>query len=358
MSCYPEKRKGRTTGVWIAEAFLPGVGRVRKRCQTFAEGERWADTVTLTGRVPEGSLPSKAAATGDQVTIGRVASEAKAAGGPRGTWKSGRDRSGLQRLERVVYLLGHDAPITSVTTARLDALVATVSQQRTPHGTVSAGTVNRHLSAVSALLRFACSRGYLPAVPVIPWARETGKRLLWLTHADEAKLCRVLEDQGRPWVALCVRVLCATGMRWGELAGLEPAQVEDEWIRLWQTKTNRPRSVPIAQPMARELRGMIAAGQLPGTSTMSNRFRDAVKSAGLQAGLCVHSCRHTTATRLVQAGVPLPTVMTFLGHSSIETTMRYAHLNDQSLVQAAQYLSPHAGQNDLKAALRVVSSSE
>jgi hypothetical protein len=34
MSCYPETRKGRTTGKWIAEVTLPGLGRMRERFAT------------------------------------------------------------------------------------------------------------------------------------------------------------------------------------------------------------------------------------------------------------------------------------------------------------------------------------
>jgi hypothetical protein len=36
MSCYPETRKGRTTGKWIAEVTLPGLGRMRERFATKA----------------------------------------------------------------------------------------------------------------------------------------------------------------------------------------------------------------------------------------------------------------------------------------------------------------------------------
>jgi integrase len=39
-----------------------------------------------------------------------------------------------------------------------------------------------------------------------------------------------------------------------------------------------------------------------------------------------HSCRHTAASWLVQAGVPLYDVQRLLGHSSFQSTMRYAHL--------------------------------
>ena len=40
-----------------------------------------------------------------------------------------------------------------------------------------------------------------------------------------------------------------------------------------------------------------------------------------------HTMRHTTATHMLEAGVPIVTIKNFLGHSSISTTERYAELS-------------------------------
>ena len=58
-----------------------------------------------------------------------------------------------------------------------------------------------------------------------------------------------------------------------------------------------------------------------------------LKKAGIQDASW-HTLRHTTASRLVMAGVPLPTVKEVLGHRSIQTTMRYSHLASRH-IQAA-----------------------
>ncbi|MDE2473111.1 MAG: tyrosine-type recombinase/integrase [Bradyrhizobium sp.] len=51
-----------------------------------------------------------------------------------------------------------------------------------------------------------------------------------------------------------------------------------------------------------------------------------------------HDLRHTCASWLVQAGVPLHTVGEFLGHSSMAVTKRYAHLAPEHLAEAVNRL--------------------
>ena len=51
-----------------------------------------------------------------------------------------------------------------------------------------------------------------------------------------------------------------------------------------------------------------------------------------------HTLKHTTASRLVQNGVPLVTVKEIIGHKTISTTMRYAHLQPANVVAEIETL--------------------
>jgi len=53
-----------------------------------------------------------------------------------------------------------------------------------------------------------------------------------------------------------------------------------------------------------------------------------------------HCLRHTCASRLVQRGVPIMVVQEWLGHKTIQMTMRYAHLCPTNLEAAVKVLEP------------------
>lgn len=66
-------------------------------------------------------------------------------------------------------------------------------------------------------------------------------------------------------------------------------------------------------------------------------FKTACKNAGLR-NVTFHTLRHTAASYLVMGGVDLATVKEILGHSTIQMTMRYAHLSPDHRKNAVEIL--------------------
>ena len=61
-------------------------------------------------------------------------------------------------------------------------------------------------------------------------------------------------------------------------------------------------------------------------STLQSAFARAVKQSGVHKRAHVHTLRHSYATHLLEAGVALPLIQDYLGHTSLRTTALYTHL--------------------------------
>jgi hypothetical protein len=115
---------------------------------------------------------------------------------------------------------------------------------------------------------------------------------------------------------------------------LQRDQLDGKWLRLWQTKNGAPRSVPLT-----ERTQAILAERLPWT-VKEHQIRYAWEKAKVAMGLSqdedfvFHTLRHTRATRLVELGVNLRVIQQFMGHKAIQTTIRYAHVSNEMLVDA------------------------
>jgi site-specific recombinase XerD len=75
----------------------------------------------------------------------------------------------------------------------------------------------------------------------------------------------------------------------------------------------------------------------------------AVKAAGI-SHCRLYDCRHTFATRMVEAGVDLVTLAALMGHSKIQMVLRYAHPTKEHQVQAIRKLEEFTIQKQMEQA--------
>lgn len=222
----------------------------------------------------------------------------------------------------------------------------------------SEATINRELSALSAAINHANVEfeWNLPNPTKGRKLKEPEGRDRWLTKAELAALVRQASTQ-RHGDLLADFILLAvnTGCRKEEMLGLEWRRVDfaNRLIHLAgeQTKSGKRRSVPINAGAMEALRGRAAfrAEHCPAspwvfaraTGERAKSVRTGFAKACLEAGIDdfdIHDLRHTCASWMVSAGVPLADVKEVLGHSSIAMTERYAHLAPGRIADAVRAL--------------------
>lgn len=212
--------------------------------------------------------------------------------------------------------------------------------------------VNRELEKLRHMLNVAQREGWIlrspmqGGSPLISKADEK-KRERIITREEEAKLLAVCAGR---CAHLRPIIICAldTGMRRGELLKLCWRDVDFENrvinIQAFNTKTMRERQVSMTARLKLELErlyemspkrpDMLVFGI---SDNVKNSFTSVRHAAGLD-DVRFHDLRHTAATRLVGASIPLPEVGRVLGHTQANTTYRYVNANMETARRASAAL--------------------
>jgi integrase len=199
-------------------------------------------------------------------------------------------------------------------------------------------TVNHKISHLSVMLNTALEKGWINAMPRLPRRKPGKHRVRWMDEQEEAQALALCGQLGLHDLRDLIIVAIDTGFRRGELLGLRRNDYVNGMLHLHagETKTDKARAVPVTQRVADILVARFRSSNILFGMTVSQLRRqwlDLKTAMRLDddSQFCVHMLRHTCASRMVQRGVPLAVVQAWMGHSTINTTMRYAHLAPSSL---------------------------
>lgn len=270
----------------------------------------------------------------------------------------------------------NELPAEGITSEDIQAWLLEQSGERewTP------ATRNRYRDAFSLVFRKAVENHVLTVNPatLVKAKPEHNERIRFLSEAEEGKLLTALRKDW-PQHVQAFLVSIHTGMRAGEQFQLKwrDVSLERRMISLPKTKTGKARHIPLnaialqsIQERKRLQQDYAARQKEKGADEADSIyvFRDAGRDpqhnyrrwfneALTEAKIkdyTWHCNRHTFASRLVMAGVDLRTVAELMGHSTIQMTMRYAHLAPQHNRAAVDRLVPVAKSGGAKKGRRTI----
>jgi len=148
-------------------------------------------------------------------------------------------------------------------------------------------------------------------------------KLGYLSDEEQDALLAELDRSKNSHARITARVCLSTGARWSEAATLTRDQLKNGMVTFIDTKNGNHRTLPLEPAIYK-----LVHDNLPLIDGYSCLKR-AVKRIGLELpkGQLSHILRHTFATYFLRNGGRLEDLQEILDHESIETTMRYVHLN-------------------------------
>jgi integrase len=186
--------------------------------------------------------------------------------------------------------------------------------------------------------------------------KADNRRIRFLSHDEAETLLKTL-SQKNPDLHDMALLALHCGPRAGEIFGLTWKDIDFDrgLVTLRHTKNGHVRHVPMtdrvknmlkARELIRDNNLVFPSRKGERRTEVSNSFERIVRDIGWNEGISdsrqkvvFHSLRHTCASWLVMAGVPLFTVKEYLGHRQISQTERYSHLAPDSLQQATAALN-------------------
>lgn len=220
----------------------------------------------------------------------------------------------------------------------------------------SDATINRVVSAVSTVLNHCAFDGLIDAAPKFRRRKESEGRVLWYTKDEVNKLSLLSSEVFmRDDLADIIRFAAYTGMRQGEILKIRVKDIDlvsnkihVGGVPTQTTKAKNWRAIPIHESIMGMITERCSQSTRCDVQLFGDEWRD--KDQLLRAfkkvnrllpkedSYVFHTLRHSYATWLGEAGVPVRAIMALCGHKRIETTLRYCKATDKSLIDAMEAL--------------------
>jgi site-specific recombinase XerD len=216
---------------------------------------------------------------------------------------------------------------------------------------VSRSTITLALCGIKFFYERTMQRQWATLALVRP---QREKKLPVVLSVDEVR--QILARVRRWRFRMCLSTIYACGLRLQEGLHLQISHIDGgrQLLHVCHGKGGKDRYVPLPQPILEMLRQYWGTHRdlvwiFPSThqtvkspmdaSGLQRAFHGALLDSGIQKPATVHTLRHSYATHLLEAGLNLRLIQSYLGHASPNTTAIYTHLTKPSEDLAIQAIN-------------------
>ena len=210
---------------------------------------------------------------------------------------------------------------------------------------ISAASFQVALSGIKFFYQFTLKQAW-PILDLVRPSRE--KKLPVVLSLEE--VCQILSTIRRKHYRVCLTTIYSCGLRLREGTNLQVCDIDSSrsMVHVRSGKGAKDRYVPLPQRTLDLLREYWATHHNPtwifpntrppdvismanatkpmNANGMQRAFKIAVINGGIQKPATIHTLRHSWATHLLEEGVNLRLLQSYLGHTSLSYTARYTHL--------------------------------
>lgn len=234
--------------------------------------------------------------------------------------------------KQIIEAVGGDTLLADISDSHVNQFVQ--ARRRSGGGHYA---INRAI-AVWQTMHNRAAKVWKQPVQMINWTQFKGKekkRTEALSIEQVEYLLPFLTER----VALATEWTLYTGCRWSETYNLTHDDVDLSQFHAIVTAKGGKRHTVWLSDQAIDVvqRAPIKGRYVFDRTNWRREWERGLRKAGLD-GFTWHGLRHTHATWLRQAGVPVEVVQQSLGHEQIATTMRYAHVDGREVRDALQRL--------------------
>jgi site-specific recombinase XerD len=227
---------------------------------------------------------------------------------------------------------------------------------------ISNNTINKRIGVLKQCLNFSVKNNFIKHNPIeaITMMRTRKRETITIPRHIILDILHYL-DHLKPTPTnlrnkVIVYLLLDTGMRLSELVNLkiENINTSNKQIVLTYTKTHRDRTVFVSEKTTKILTEYInLLNRKYGALIIEFRnnkkvipryinriLSDIAKTLKISQSISPHKWRHTYATMCLQNGANLEFVRKTLGHSNLQTTQKYLHLERKNLIEQHKAYSP------------------